>query len=523
MSTQHFSKDFSAGLSVFLVALPLCLGIALASGAPLFAGLLAGIVGGIVVTIFSGSEVSVSGPAAGLTIIVFDNIQGLGGFPNFLVAVVLAGALQFLLGMLKAGRLSSFVPSSVIRGMLVAIGLVIILKQIPHAFGWDADFEGEFEFTQSDHQNTFTEILEALTHLSVGATLITAFCLILILFWENQSKKGKQLFTLVPSGLGVVIAGVLLNQAFRLWIPDFYLGESNEHMVRIPQIRDWADVKSAFNFPALSALSNPQVYVAAFTLAIVAGIESLLSLEAADKLDPKRRVSSANRELKAQGIGNMVSGLIGGLPITSVVVRTSVNIYSGSQTRLSSFIHGLFLLLAVAAIPGLLNHIPLACLAALLLSVGYKLAKWEIFKKMYQEGPDQFIPFIITVVAIIFTDLLIGIAIGLIVGMLYVIYTNNRSAISVTRDKENVLVLFKKDVSFLNKGHLKEVLDGLHKNDMVFIDGTRAQFIDHDIFTLIQEFKENAFYRGIQVEFKGISRRKSRNQDAIIQKTPVSE
>jgi carbonic anhydrase len=324
MSTQHFSKDFSAGLSVFLVALPLCLGIALASGAPLFAGLLAGIVGGIVVTLFSGSEVSVSGPAAGLTIIVFDNIQGLGGFPNFLVAVVLAGALQFLLGTLKAGRLSSFVPSSVIRGMLVAIGLVIILKQIPHAFGWDADFEGEFEFAQTDHQNTFTEILEALNHLSVGATLITAFCLILIILWENQSKKGNNLFTLLPSGLGVVIAGVLLNQAFRLWIPDFYLGESNEHMVRIPQIRDWTDVKSALNFPALSALSNPKVYVAAFTLAIVAGIESLLSLEAADKLDPKRRVSSANRELKAQGIGNMISGLIGGLPITSVVVRTSV-------------------------------------------------------------------------------------------------------------------------------------------------------------------------------------------------------
>ncbi|MFN8345021.1 MAG: SulP family inorganic anion transporter [Spirosomataceae bacterium] len=516
MTTKYFSKDFSAGLSVFLVALPLCLGIALASGAPLFAGLLAGIVGGVVVTLFSGSEVSVSGPAAGLTIIVFDNIQRLGGYPHFLVAVILAGAVQFLLGWLKAGRLGSFVPSSVIRGMLVAIGIVIILKQIPHAFGWDADYEGEFEFTQTDHQNTFTEILEALNHLSMGATLITIICLLLIVFWEYQSKKGNRFFTLFPAGLVVVVAGVLLNQAFYLWLPDFYLGESNEHMVRIPQIRNLEDIKGAFNFPALEALSNSQVYIAALTLAIVASIESLLSLEAADKLDPKRRASSSNQELKAQGIGNMLSGLIGGLPVTSVVIRTSVNIYSGSQTRLSSFIHGVLLILAVGAIPGLLNHIPLACLAALLLSVGYKLAKVEVFKKMYKDGFDQFIPFIITVAAIIFTDLLIGIAIGLAVGMLYVLYNSNHSAISVIRDKENVLILFKKDVSFLNKAQLSEVLDSLSRNDMVFIDGTRAQFIDQDIIVLLEEFKEDAGYRGIQVEWKGISRRKHHKKDAVL-------
>lgn len=525
MSTKYFSKDFSAGVSVFLVALPLCLGIALASGAPLFSGLLAGIVGGIVITLFSGSEVSVSGPAAGLTVIVFDSIQGLGGYSNFLVAVVLAGVVQFLLGWLKAGRLSSFVPSSVINGMLVAIGIVIILKQIPHAFGWDADYEGEFEFIQTDNQNTFTEILEAISHLSVGATIISVSCLLLIIFWEKLNKKEIKFFSLVPAGLGIVTLGILLNQAFRLWFPDWYLGESNNHMVRVPMIRNMDDVKTAFNFPAFDALANPKVYGAALTLAIVASIESLLCLEAADKLDPQRRVTSSNQELKAQGIGNMVSGLIGGLPVTSVVVRTSANISSGSQTRLSSFIHGILLLLAVVAIPEVINHIPLACLAALLLFVGYKLARVEIFKKMFKEGQDQFVPFIITILAIIFTDLLIGIGIGLVVGIGYVIYTNSRSVISVTRENETVLILFKKDVSFLNKSRLVEALDGLKKGDYVFIDGVRAQFIDHDIYTALEDFKLNAHFRDITVEFKGITRRKIsyRKSDAIVQKTLISE
>jgi len=525
MTTKYFSKDFSAGISVFLVALPLCLGIALASGAPLFAGLLAGIVGGIVVTIFSGSEVSVSGPAAGLTVIVFDSIQALGGYPSFLVAVVLAGAIQFLLGWLKAGRLSSFVPSSVINGMLVAIGIVIILKQIPHAFGWDADYEGEFEFTQTDNQNTFSEILQAFSHLSVGAIIISFCCLALIIFWEKQSKKGVKFFDYVPAGLVIVAVGILFNQVFRIWFPNWYLGESNNHMVRVPTIRSFEDVKIAFNFPTVEALANPKVYTAALTLAIVASIESLLSLEAADKLDPKRRVSSSDQELKAQGIGNMLSGLVGGLPVTSVVVRTSANINSGSQTRLSSFIHGVLLLLAVAAIPGVLNHIPLACLAALLLSVGYKLARIEIFRKMFKEGQNQFVPFIITIIAIIFTDLLIGIGIGLVVGIGYVIYTNNRSAISVIRDKDTVLILFKKDVSFLNKSRLITALNSLKKGDYVFIDGVRAQFIDHDIYSTLEDFKLNAHFRDITVEFKGIIRRKVlyRKTDAIVQKTLISK
>jgi MFS superfamily sulfate permease-like transporter len=524
MTLKHFNKDFSAGISVFFVTLPLCLGIALASGAPLFSGLLAGIVGGVVVTLFSGSEVTISGPAAGLTVIVFDSIQTLGSYPNFLMAVVLAGGIQFALGWLKAGRLSSFVPSGVVSGMLVAIGIVIILKQIPHALGWDADPEGEFEFAQVDQRNTFSEIIQAVLHPNWGAVIISITCLGLIIWWEYFAGKGIRFLKTVSTGLIVVAAGVLLNQAFRLWFPELYLSESS-HLVRVPIIRDWEDAKAAFNFPAWSILSNSQVYLSALTLAIVGSIESLISLEAADKLDTKRRISSPNQELKAQGIGNIVSGLIGGLPLTVVTIRTSVNIYSGSQTRLSSFIHGVLMLLAVVIIPQFLNHIPLACLAALLLSVGYRLARVELFKKMYQEGSDRFVPFIVTVVAIVFTDLLIGLSIGLLVGLLYIIYTNNRSVISVGREKETVLIWFKKDVSFMNKAHLKEVLAALQPGDYVFIDGLRAHFIDHDIYTTLEEFQADAPLRGIQVEFKGITRRKilNRKSNAILQKTLVSE
>ena len=525
MTFKYFNKDLSAGFSVFLVALPLCLGVALASGAPLFSGLLAGIVGGIVVSLLSGSEIAITGPAAGLIIIIFDAIQGLGSYADFLMAVVLAGLIQFLLGWLKAGRLSGFVPSSVISGMLVAIGIVVILKQIPHALGWDADPEGEFEFTQTDQRNTFTEIIEAVSHPNTGAIVISIVCLLLIIWWEKQADKGVKLFKTIPAALVVVLLGVTINQAFRWLLPALYLGESNDHMVRVPMIRDMEDIKAAFHFPALGALGNPNVYLTAFTLAIVASIESLFGLEAADKLDKQRRISSPNQELKAQGIGNFISGLIGGLPLTLVVVRTSVNVYSNSQTRLSAFTQGVLLLLAVAVFPNALNHIPLACLAALLISVGYRLAKVDVFKKMYNEGLDQFVPFIITVLAIIFTDLLIGLAIGLTAGMLYIIYTNNQSAISVGRDKETVLIWFKKDVSFLNKAHLKEVLAALRPGDYVFVDGLRAHFIDHDIYTTLEEFQADAPLRGIKVEFKGITRRKilNRKSNAVLQKAFISE
>jgi MFS superfamily sulfate permease-like transporter len=518
---SHLSKDLPAGLSVFLVALPLCLGIALASGAPLFAGLLAGIVGGTVVALLSGSEVSVSGPAAGLTVIVFDNIQKLGGYEPFLAAVMLAGFLQIGLGYIKAGRLSSFVPTSVISGMLVAIGIVIILKQIPHALGWDADYEGEFEFFQTDHRNTLSEIMEAMAHLSYGAIIISVSALALIIGWERLAKRGIAFFKNVPAGLGVVALGIAFNEFFKVAAPQFYLGYSPEHMVNVPPVRNMTELKSAFTFMDLGAFSNPQMYVAAITIALVASIESLLSLEAADKLDPQRRISSPNQELIAQGVGNALSGLIGGLPVTSVVVRTSTNVYSGAKTRLAAFAHGVLLLLVVAVGAQLINRIPLACLAALLLSVGYKLSKLEIFKKVYKQGKDQFIPFVVTILAIVFIDLLIGILIGLIVGIVYVIYTNNQSALSMVRDGQTVLITFKKDVSFLNKSRLREILANLKPGDYVFIDGVRAHFIDRDIFNTIEDFEQDAQYRDIKVELKGIIHRKisPRKSNAILQKT----
>lgn len=525
MNFKYFNKDFSAGFSVFLVALPLCLGIALASGVPLFSGLLAGIVGGIVVSLLSGSEIAITGPAAGLVIIIIDAIQGLGSYSNFLTAVVLAGVIQFFLGWFKAGRLSGFVPSSVISGMLVAIGIVIVLKQIPHALGWDADYEGEFEFMQADHRNTFTEIIEAALHPNFGAIIISVICLLVIVWWERQAEKKRRFFKTFPAALVVVVLGVLINQAFRWLFPSLYLGESSDHMVRVPMIRDMEDVKAAFNFPSLEAFSNPKVYLTAFTLAIVASIESLFGLEAADKLDKQRRISSPNQELKAQGIGNVIAGLIGALPLTVVIVRTSVSVYSGSRTRLAAFIHGILILVAVVVFPNVLNHIPLACLAALLMLVGYKLARIDVFRKMYLEGPDQFVPFVVTIVAIILTDLLIGVLIGLVVGIGYVMYTNSQSAMSVMRDKETILIWFKKDISFLNKARLKEILASLKPGDYVFIDGLRAHFIDHDIYTTLKDFKKDAPFRGIQVEFKGITRRKitKRKSNAIVQKTFISE
>lgn len=523
MTFKYFSKDFSAGFSVFLVALPLCLGIALASGTPLFSGLLAGIVGGVVVSLLSGSEIAITGPAAGLIIII--DTQGLGGYSNFLTAVVLAGAIQFFLGWFKMGRLSSFVPSSVINGMLVAIGIVIILKQIPHALGWNVGYEEELKFIQSPHKNTFTEIIEAVLHPHFGAIIISIVCLLVIVWWEHQVDKKRRFFKIFPAALVAVVLGVLINQVFYWLLPSLYLGESNDHMVQVPMIRDMDDVKSAFHLPSWEALGNSKVYLAAFTIAIVASMESLFGLEAADKLDKQRRISSPNQELKAQGVGNFIAGLIGALPLTVVIVRTSVSIYSGSRTRLAAFIHGLLILVSVVVFPTILNYIPLACLAALLILVGSKLIQINIFRKMYLEGYDQFVPFIVTIVAIILTDLLIGVLIGVAVGISYVMYTNSQSAISVVRDKETILIWFKKDISFLNKARLKEILTSLKSGDYVFIDGLRAHFIDHDIYTTLKDFKKDAPLRGIQVEFKGITRRKitKRNSNAILQKTSISE
>jgi len=518
LSFKHLRADFLAGISVFLVTIPLCLGIALASGAPLFAGVISGIIGGLVVGYWSGSEVTVSGPAAGLAVIVLQAIQSLG-YSSFLVAVVLAGIIQFVLGWLKAGTLSGFFPNSTIRGMLVAIGLVIILKQIPHALGWDVDYEGEFEFNQqSDGKNTFTEIFSAFTHINTGAFIISSASILFLIFWDKLAAGKQTFFRLFPSSLAVIFVGVGLNELFRIVQPDWFLGASPQHMVSFPSFRNWDVIMNSFTFPDFTSLTSSGVYVAAVTIALVASLESLITLEAADRTDFDRRYSSPNQELRAQGISNILCGLVGALPIAAVVIRSSTNIFSGARTRLATIFHGLFLLISLVAAGSLLQHIPLACLAALLIVVGFKLIDFKVFKKTYNEGKDQFIPFIITILTIIFTDLLIGILVGLAVGVNYVLYFNFHSAIKAVRDGKNVLVVFSKDVSFLNKSNLKRILMDIKEGDSVLFDGARAQFIDQDIFTTLYEFKADADTRNIEVEFRYIIQRNTsgKKQDGII-------
>lgn len=499
---QSFIKgDWKSGIAVFLVALPLCLGIALASGAPLFAGLVAGIVGGTLVSLLSGSELSVSGPAAGLTIIVATAITDLGSFPGFLVAVIIAGLIQVVLGLLKWGKIGGFFPSSVIRGMLVAIGIVIILKQIPHAIGDDLDFIGEFEFDQKDGENTFTEIIKSVLSLEIGALIISAVGLVILFSWTKLGQKFTWM-NAIPASLFVVVIGVAINESLGIWFPGWYLGNSDDHMVKLPVFASTNELVSGFITPDWSFISNPKVYSVAVTLAIVATLESLLSLEATDSLDPLKRISSPDRELLAQGVGNVVSGLLGGLPITSVIVRSSTNIYAGGKTRMSGFFHGVLLIVAVVLLPLYLNKIPLACLASILLYTGYKLAHPKEFKKVFAEGWKQYVPFLITVAVVVGVDLLWGIFIGTLVGLVFVVITNYSSVFTVFKNGNDILIKFQKDVTFLHKMSLKEALRKIPAGSEVFIDATKVHFMDHDINLLIQEFISTAKERGIEVDLK---------------------
>lgn len=493
--------DWKSGIAVFLVALPLCLGIALASGAPLMAGLVAGIVGGVIVSLLSGSELSVSGPAAGLTILVATAITDLGSFPGFLVAVIVAGLIQITLGLLKLGKIGGFFPSSVIRGMLVAIGIVIILKQIPHAIGDDLDFIGEFEFDQKDGQNTFTEILASFATFKLGAVIISIFGLIILFSWTVLGQTFRWLNAL-PASLFVVIAGVGINELLGLYAQAWYLGDSKDHMVNLPIFSSSSDIWSGLVSPDWSFITNPKVYSIAATLAIVASLESLLSLEATQSLDPLKRISSPDRELLAQGIGNVSSGLLGGIPITSVIVRSSTNIYAGGKTRMSGFFHGILLLVAVLALPIYLNKIPLACLASILLYTGYKLAHPKEFKKVITEGWKQWVPFLVTVAVVVGVDLLWGIFVGTLVGLIFVLITNYSSVFTVFKDGNEILIKFQKDVTFLHKMALKETLRQIPAGSEVFIDTSKAHFMDHDIHLLIQEFISTAPERGIEADIK---------------------
>ena len=499
---NYWSTDFPSSVVVFLVALPLCLGIALASGAPLFSGLLAGIIGGIVVGALSGSPLSVSGPAAGLTSIVAAAILDLGSYPAFLLCVVLAGLLQIIMGFAKAGAIGHFFPASVIKGMLAGIGLILILKQIPHAVGYDVDFEGDENFFQSDGQNTFSEILEAWEFLTPGAMVIAVLSIVLLILWDSNFLKRYKFFRVVPGPLAVVVLGILLNELFNS-IPYLLIGE--KHMVTVPLLSESEGLASFFVFPDFSMWQNPKIYYSAITIAIVASLETLLSVEACDKLDTYRRITPLNRELKAQGTANFISGLFGGLPVTSVIVRSSTNINSGARTKASAISHGVILLLAVLIIPKVLQLIPLACLAGILIVIGFKLTKPAQYKSMYKKGMSQFLPFITTVLAVTFTNLLQGVFMGILLAIFFILRTNFREAIIIVNEGNNYLIRLTKDVNFLNKATLRNKLQSIPHHSTVMIDGSQSHFIDADIKETIEDFMMEGKSKNIQVDLKKIS------------------
>ncbi|MEQ1635150.1 MAG: SulP family inorganic anion transporter [Methylococcales bacterium] len=495
---RHFKDDFPAGVVVFLVALPLCLGIALASGAPLFSGIIAGLVGGLIVSWLSGSQLSVSGPAAGLTVIVFNAIDKIGNFQGFLVACVLAGVLQLILGFLRAGIIGAFFPSAVIKGMLAAIGLILIIKQLPHATGYHGSYEGDESYMKETASSSFVELFDAFSGISPGSLLISSVALLILILWELPWFKKNRVLKFIPGPLIAVAWGITYN----LFIPKFAPAwvVSSEHLVSLPVFVKGTDFFNSFVFPDFSYLVKPEVYVVAFTIAVIASLETLLSLEAVDKLDPLKRIAPTNRELKAQGIGNIVSGMLGGLPVTAVIVRSAANINSGGQTRISCFIHGLCLLMSVMFLSKYLNTIPLACLAAILLQTGYKLAKPSLFKEYFLKGMSQFLPFLITVIAILMTDLLKGMAFGVVIGLFFVIKANYHAAITMTQDGTNCLISMNKDVSFLNKALLRKFILQVAAGSNVIIDASKAQFIDHDILEVIEDFVSGAPDDNIKVE-----------------------
>ncbi len=502
---KNLKNDLPASIVVFFVAVPLCLGIALASGAPLFAGIIAGIVGGIVVGVASGSPLGVSGPAAGLAVIVLTSIATLGGsWTAFLTAVVLAGVIQLILGFAKAGFVAYFFPSSVIKGMLTGIGLLIILKQIPHALGWDKDAMGDDSFFQVDGQNTFSEIFRAVDFVTPGAVIIAVISLAILILWDKVLTKKHKIFQIIQGPIVVVVLGIVMNYFYKNGILNFSLNANQ--VVSIPVPHSISDFFAQFTFPDFSALSNFEVWKTAIVIAIVASLETLLCVEATDKLDTDKRITPTNRELKAQGLGNVISGLIGGLPITQVIVRSSANINFGGKTKLSAILHGVFLLLSAITIAGVLNMIPLASLAAILLMVGYKLAKPALFKDMYKLGWEQFMPFTATIVAILATDLLKGITVGILFGIFYTLRHSYRNShhlmdVATTENGQEVhhLVLAQ-EVSFFNKANVLKVLDAIPANAKVIIDCSKSKSIAYDVLELIKDYETNAKTKNITVD-----------------------
>lgn len=500
---RHLKNDLPASVVVFFVAVPLCLGIALASGAPLFSGLIAGIVGGIIVGSLSGSPLGVSGPAAGLAVIVLTSIEDLGAFDAFLLAVVLAGGLQVVLGLARAGVLAYFFPSSVIKGMLAGIGLLIFLKQIPHALGHDSDPEGDFSFQQPDGDTTLSSLSSMLGDFTPAAIVISVTCLAILILWETRLMKGLK--GILPGPLVAVIFGVVYQLLTSKGGSDWALDPT--HLVNVPVAKGFDEMAALLTYPDWSQIANKEVWIIAVTIAIVASLETLLCVEATDKLDPEKRVTPTNRELFAQGVGNMVSGAVGGLPVTQVIVRSSANIQSGGKTKLSAILHGVFMLVFVLALPGLLNMIPLAALAAILLVVGYKLAKPQLFMTVFRQGWAQFLPFVVTVLGIVFTDLLTGIMLGMVVAIFVILRTHylNSHLVRVREgagedNRRAIRIELAEQVTFLHRGAILKELDGIPSGTQVTIDASNCILIDADVQEILDDFEATAPGRDIRVE-----------------------
>lgn len=504
---RFLNKDIPSGVVVFLVALPLCLGIALASGAPLFSGLITGMVGGIIVSMISGSQLSVSGPAAGLTVVVLNAINELGSFEAFLVSVVAAGIIQIALGVIKAGIIGLYFPSSVIRGMLAAIGIILIVKQVPYFFGMSSNAFGEMKFLQLDGRNVFTEIASLIRNLDLGSLVIGAMSLLTIFIVDHPGVKKYRFIHLIPGSLIAVFLATLTKLVFD-YIPFFTI--EPVYLVNIPIIKGQESLIRAMNFPDFSAVLLPKVWGVALTIAVVASLETLLSLEAVDKLDPEKRHSPKNRELIAQGIGNSVSGLLGGLPMTAVIVRSSANVESGARTKMSSFFHGLFIIGAVFLVPRVINQIPLSALAAVLLVVGYKLVKPSLIKKVVKLGFHQWMPFFTTIVVALITDLLIGIFVGLSTAIFFILQSNYRRSFFHFTDthsdtgRHNITIKLSENVSFLNKANLQNFLDHVPPASLVVIDGGSTSYLDYDSWEVIKTFERYARNKQIEVQLINI-------------------
>lgn len=486
-------RDLIAGLVVVLVAVPLCLGIGQASGAqiPPLAGILAGIVGGVVVGLLSGSQTSVSGPTAGLTAIVATQVAGLGSFEAFLLALVIAGLLQIAMGAARLGFLSSYFPSSVIYGLIAAVGVILILKQVPHLLGHDVDPEGEMSFFQPDKENTFSELLRTIRDIHPGAALVGILSFALLLIWDNVKPLKK---LIVPPALLVILLGVALSEVLGA-IGGVWAIEAR-HRVQLPAPESLQEWRTLLHFADFSYLTNPSVYLAGLTIALIASLESLLNIEAIDRLDPRQRVTPTSRELVAQGVGNLICGVVGGLPVTSVIDKSSVNIHAGAQTQYAAVAHGVMLGACAFLLPVYVNHIPISCLAAVLLWAGAKLASPQLFIRMYQNGTSQFLRFLITLAAIVFTNLLTGALIGLAIGLVSILRSNLLRPLRVIEEKRQEGVVTRVElanqVSFLNRGVIDKTLASAKRGSNWVIDARQTDYIDPDVLSLIREFREQA-------------------------------